>query len=177
MKYSITDKPSLKFDWIGLSIISPPPIIDFLGFAIKPLIPANCFIWSPLPLAPESAIMYTELNPSSSDFKPFIISAAISLVAFVQTSITLLYLSPSVKMCRLNLPWIFSTSFSAPPIILCFSSGIRISLIEIDIPLLVAVLNPISLRSSKSLTVLSLPAFTKDSPIIKLNLFFEIISS
>ena len=103
IKYSITDKPSLKLDIIGLSIISPPPIIDFLGLAIRPLIPANCLIWSPLPLAPESAIIYTELKPSSSDFNPLIISDATSLVAFVQISITLLYLSPSVKMCLLNL--------------------------------------------------------------------------
>ena len=38
LKYSKTLKPSLKFDIIGVSIISP------LGFAIKPLMPASCFI-------------------------------------------------------------------------------------------------------------------------------------
>ena len=45
MKYSKTDKPSLKLDLMGFSIISPvPPVIDFLGLAIRPLIPANCLI-------------------------------------------------------------------------------------------------------------------------------------
>ena len=38
LKYSRAVNPSLKFDVIGLSIISPE------GFAIRPLIPANCFI-------------------------------------------------------------------------------------------------------------------------------------
>ena len=38
LKYSKAVKPSLKFEIIGLSIISPE------GLAIKPLIPANCFI-------------------------------------------------------------------------------------------------------------------------------------
>ena len=60
MKYSKTDNPSLKLDLIGFSIISPDvPDEDelFLGLAISPLIPASCFIWSWLPLAPESAII------------------------------------------------------------------------------------------------------------------------
>ena len=51
LKYSSTYKPSLKLDIIGVSIISPD------GFAINPLIPANCFIWACDPLAPESAII------------------------------------------------------------------------------------------------------------------------
>ena len=38
LKYSKTDKPSLKLEIIGVSIISPE------GLAIKPLIAANCFI-------------------------------------------------------------------------------------------------------------------------------------
>ena len=37
-KYSRTDNPSLKFEIIGVSIISPD------GLAISPRIPANCFI-------------------------------------------------------------------------------------------------------------------------------------
>ena len=40
LKYSKMDKPTLKFAIIGVSIISPE------GFAINPLIPANCFIWA-----------------------------------------------------------------------------------------------------------------------------------
>ena len=51
LKYSSTDRPSLKFEIIGVSIISPE------GLAIKPLIPASCFIWACDPLAPESAII------------------------------------------------------------------------------------------------------------------------
>ena len=35
MKYSKIESPSLKFDKIGFSIISPPPTFDFFGFAIK----------------------------------------------------------------------------------------------------------------------------------------------
>ena len=38
VKYSRLVNPSLKFEIIGVSIISPD------GFAINPLIPANCFI-------------------------------------------------------------------------------------------------------------------------------------
>ena len=57
MKYSRIDNPSLKLDKIGFSIISPPPELAFLGFAIKPLIPVNCLICSLEPLAPESSIM------------------------------------------------------------------------------------------------------------------------
>ena len=45
IKYSCTERPSLKFEVMGDSIISPfPPVMDFLGFAIKPRIPANCLI-------------------------------------------------------------------------------------------------------------------------------------
>ena len=44
-------KMQLKFEIIGVSIISPE------GLAISPLIPANCFICACEPLAPESAII------------------------------------------------------------------------------------------------------------------------
>ena len=54
LKYSKAVRPSLKFAVIGVSMISPE------GFAINPLIPANCFICAAEPLAPESAIMKTE---------------------------------------------------------------------------------------------------------------------
>ena len=57
MKYSKIERPSLKFDSIGFSIISPPPTLDFFGLAIKPLIPVNCLICSFEPLAPESSII------------------------------------------------------------------------------------------------------------------------
>ena len=57
IKYSKIESPSLKFDRIGFSIISPPPAVDFLGFAIKPLMPVNCLICSLDPRAPESSII------------------------------------------------------------------------------------------------------------------------
>src|SRR2546422_3153869 len=64
MKYSSTDRPSRKFDLIGLSMISPmPPVSFFCGFAIKPRMPASCRIWSREPRLPESNIMNTGLNP------------------------------------------------------------------------------------------------------------------
>ena len=75
LKYSKAVNPSLKLDVIGLSIISPD------GFAIRPLIPANCFICAADPLAPLSAIINTEFifKPSvvfSVAEIPFIISDA-----------------------------------------------------------------------------------------------------
>ena len=48
---------------MGFSIISPPPTFDFLGLAINPRIPVNWRICSLDPRAPESNIIYTELNP------------------------------------------------------------------------------------------------------------------
>ena len=41
IKYSKIERPSLKFERIGFSIISPPPALDFFGLAIKPRIPVN----------------------------------------------------------------------------------------------------------------------------------------
>ena len=95
LKYSRAVKPSLKFDVIGLSIISPD------GLAIKPRIPANCFICAADPLAPLSAIINTEFifNPSevfSVAEIPFIISPATLSVHFDHASTTLLYFSPLV---------------------------------------------------------------------------------
>ena len=95
LKYSKAVKPSLKFEVIGDSIISPE------GLAINPLIPANCFIWAADPLAPLSAIINTEfiLSPSSVISVAeilFIISDATLSVHFDHASITLLYFSPLV---------------------------------------------------------------------------------
>ena len=88
LKYSNTDKPSLKFDIIGVSIISPE------GLAIKPLIAANCFIWAVEPLAPESAIINTEFisTPTPLAISPIIASVTWS-VHCDQASTTLLYFS------------------------------------------------------------------------------------
>ena len=51
LKYSSTVRPSLKFEMIGLSMISPD------GLAIRPRMPASCFICAGEPRAPECAIM------------------------------------------------------------------------------------------------------------------------
>ena len=88
MKYSRIERPSLKFDKIGFSIISPPPELAFLGLAINPLIPVNCLICSLDPLAPESSIMYTELNPCLSSLILFIANSVNAALDDVQTSIT-----------------------------------------------------------------------------------------
>ena len=56
IKYSSTLSPSRKFACMGVSIISPE------GFAIKPRMPANCFICWLLPRAPESAIINIEFT-------------------------------------------------------------------------------------------------------------------
>jgi hypothetical protein len=44
-------RPSLKFEMIGASMISPD------GLAIRPRIAASCFIWAGEPRAPEWLIM------------------------------------------------------------------------------------------------------------------------
>ena len=73
------------------------------GFAIRPLMPANCFICAAEPLAPEFAIIKTEFVSILSfgitfvaDEISFIISLATKSVHLDQTSTTLLYFSPLV---------------------------------------------------------------------------------
>jgi hypothetical protein len=51
LKYSRTVRPSLKFEMIGVSMISPD------GLAIRPRMPASCFICAGEPRAPEWLIM------------------------------------------------------------------------------------------------------------------------
>jgi hypothetical protein len=51
LKYSSTVRPSLKFEMIGVSMISPD------GLFISPRIPPSCFIWVTEPRALEWAIM------------------------------------------------------------------------------------------------------------------------
>ena len=88
IKYSNTESPSLKFDKIGFSIIWPPSAPAFWGLAIKPRIPDNWRICSLEPRAPESSIMYTELNPWSSEEIVFIKMLDNSEFTCVQISIT-----------------------------------------------------------------------------------------
>ena len=88
MKYSKIESPSLKFDKIGFSMISPPPEFDFFGLAIKPRIPVNWRICSLDPRAPESNIMYTELNPCWSSRIRFIDNSVNSALVAVQISMT-----------------------------------------------------------------------------------------
>ena len=51
LKYSRTVRPYLKFEMIGVSMISPE------GLAIRPRMPASCFICAGEPRPPEWLIM------------------------------------------------------------------------------------------------------------------------
>ena len=103
MKYSNTSRPSLNDALIGNSMILPD------GFAISPLIPANCLICDLEPLAPESAIMNIGLNLSILSIS----ASATSSVVLVHFSITLSYLSSSDMKPLLYIFSIFSTVSSA----------------------------------------------------------------
>ncbi len=88
IKYSKIESPSLKLDKIGFSMISPPPELDFFGLAISPRIPVSCRICSFEPRAPESNIIYTELNPCWSSRMRFIDNSVNSALVAVQISMT-----------------------------------------------------------------------------------------
>ena len=92
LKYSRTVSPSLKFEMIGVSMISPE------GLAIRPRMPASCLICAAEPRAPESDIIHTELTGSPGPAERIIlsISSATLSVQRDQTSTTLLYFSPWV---------------------------------------------------------------------------------
>ena len=74
MKYSSTDRPSMKLALIGRSMISP------FGFAIRPRMPASWRIWLNDPRAPELAIMKTGFV----SWRVAFIASATSSVASVQ---------------------------------------------------------------------------------------------
>ena len=80
----MTDSPSLKFDRMGSSMMSPE------GLAMRPRMPASCRIWLRDPRAPEWAIMYTGLNPSLSFFSSSMSSLVTSSLVELHTSMTLL---------------------------------------------------------------------------------------
>ena len=92
LKYSRTVSPSLKFEMIGVSMISPE------GLAISPRMPASCLICAAEPRAPESDIIQTELtgSPGAAERIIFSISSATLSVQRDHTSTTLLYFSPWV---------------------------------------------------------------------------------
>src|SRR4029450_12612616 len=92
LKYSSTLKPSLKFEMIGVSMISPD------GLVIRPRMPASRFICVVDPRAPECPIIHTELTglPGLGVEMPFIISSATRSEQRDQASTTLLYFSPEV---------------------------------------------------------------------------------
>ena len=86
MKYSSTDRPSMKLALIGRSMISP------FGFAMRPRIPASWRIWLNEPRAPDLAIMSTVFVSR----RLASIASATSFVASVQTSMTRSLRSSSV---------------------------------------------------------------------------------
>ena len=164
IKYWSTDKPSLKFAVIGVSIMDPS------GFDINPLIPESCLIWAGEPLAPESAYMYTELKDDCLTLSPSgvltssvlifsIIALATCSLALDQISITLLYLSPLVTKPESNCFSIALTSFSDASIIFAFSAGITKSFTPMDEPDLVEKSKPKYINWSAKITVFFKPAF------------------
>ena len=173
VKYSKIVKPSLKFEIIGVSIISPD------GFAINPLIPANCFICAGEPLAPESAIINTELDftlPSLSfcglDMIS-IISDAILSVHLDHWSITLLYFSPLVINPSAYWFSYSSTIFFASPIIFSLLSGIIKSSFPKEIPALKAFLKPKDIILSQKITVSFCPQNLNTTSITSEICFFD----
>ena len=130
MMYSVTDKPSLKFEVIGKSTIWP------CASAIKPLIPTNCDTCDKLPLAPENAIIYTGFNLSKFSTTCSVNFAVVS----DQVSITFVYLSTSVISPFKYLFVDFSISFSASCNNSFLESGTVRSAIEIVTPERVAYL-------------------------------------
>ena len=173
MKYSKIVKPSLKLEIIGVSIISPE------GFAIKPLIPANCFIWAGDPLAPESAIINTEFDftlPSLSCWGLEIISIisdAILSVHLDHWSITLLYFSPLVINPSAYWFSYSSTIFFASEIIFSLLSGMIRSSFPNEIPALNAFLNPSDMILSQKITVSFWPQNLNTTSITSDICFFD----
>ena len=96
MKYSSTDRPSMKLALIGRSMISP------FGFAMRPRIPASWRICLNDPRAPELAIM--KIGLSSSRF--FSIAWATSSVAAVQRAVTASLRSSWLRNPSSYWPWI-----------------------------------------------------------------------
>ena len=103
MKYWMTLRPSRKLLVIGVSMIAP------VVLAMRPRIPASCRICFSLPRAPESTIMKTGLKRPVSRSRVCMVasmSSATRFVALDQTSMTLLYRSPSVMAP----PWYSSST-------------------------------------------------------------------
>ena len=173
LKYSSTVKPSLKLEIMGVSIISPE------GLAIRPRIPASCFIWAGDPRAPECAIIQTELTsfPSSGLIIRPIISSATWSVQRDQTSTTLLYFSPCVinpsRYCCSN----SFTSSVAVSTRLVLVSGMIKSSFPNEIPDVHAWLNPSAINLSANMTVSFCPqcrytlSITFDISFLVINLF------
>ena len=127
MKNSSMLRPSLKFAFIGTSIIRPC-VSD-----IRPRIPPSCLICLIDPLAPEFAIMYTGLNSSRLS----IISVVISSTASDHMATVLLYLSISIISPALYCCSTSVTSASAFSSIAFLVSGISRSSIPTVIPAIV----------------------------------------
>ena len=98
MKYSSTERPSMKLALIGRSMISP------FGLTMSPRIPASWRIWLNDPRAPESAIMNTVLVR----WRLACIASPTLLVASVQTSTT-----RSLRSSSVIIPRRYSRSISA----------------------------------------------------------------
>ena len=124
MKYSSTDRPSMKLDLIGRSMISP------FGFAMRPRIPASWRICLNDPRAPELAIMYTGFSSSRLRF----IASPTSSVALFQSDTTCSWRSSSVMRPRSYERCALPTCSSYPVRICSLSGGIWMSFFEIVTP-------------------------------------------
>jgi hypothetical protein len=144
MKYSKTLSPSLKFERIGISIVSPEVS------AIRPRIPASCLIWFTLPRAPEFDIINTGLNLSIPSINAFFTSSVVLFQAFT----TAFFLSSSVIIPRRYCLDIISTFLSVSSRNFCFTSGIIISEIPIVMAPLVEYLKPRSFILSSTIAVI-----------------------
>ena len=132
MKYSSTDRPSMKLALIGRSMISP------FGLAIRPRMPASWRICLNEPRAPELAIM--KIGLSSSRFAT--IASATSSVAAFHCSTTASWRSSWVIRPVSYWSVISATSASYLSRISCFSGGTTTSFLEIVMPACVAYLKP-----------------------------------
>src|SRR5579875_590305 len=149
LKYSSTVNPSLKFEMIGVSMISPE------GFAIRPRMPASCLICAAEPRAPLSAIIHTGLiaSPLRGVRIAFIISSATRSVQFDHTSTTLLYFSPWVMRpsrycCSYSLTFCCASLIS-----FSLACGTMRSSLPKEMPALQACWKPIAIRRSQKITV------------------------
>ena len=140
------ERPSLKFDFTGSSMLSP------FGLVMIPLMAPSWEICFEDPLAPESAIINNGLNPCWSSFISFIKRSVSSFFVLFHKEITLLFFSSSEIVPARSCFLMCASSSSAFLIRSFFPSGTIISERPIVAPKIVAYLYPRSFTLSRSST-------------------------